>query len=256
MPQSRIPLRSRIPAPLAKLLGLALASILIISLVGYLWPAVLPFGVLELWQPKGTPLDWLAVGWPALAWIVGLTTFENLRRRHSWQELADAEKILVGGLMLSALAGFFEELLCRWLVFMAAIPLLVLANYGCSSVGLPLFEMLQVYVLGPVTNVLTLGLLSSWLTEPFNWSVGLAMLAANWMFMREHTDRGRFYAANSWFVGMFMFFVMSRFGLPAAMLLHFLFDALFYTTVFLVRVLQRQRAMVRWAELNSGKKIA
>jgi hypothetical protein len=71
------------------------------------------------------------------------------------------------------------------------------------------------------------------------------MLAANWMFMLEHTDRGRFYAANSWLVGMFMFFVMSRFGLPAAMFLHFLYDALFYTTVFLVRVLQRQRAMVR-----------
>lgn len=100
-------------------------------------------------------------------------------------------------------------------------------------------EYLQVHLFGPVANFFTLGLLSDQLTNPANWAIGAAIIASNGFFRDGHKYLGWFGFLNSWFIGMFFFYLMFTYGLPAAILVHFIYDFLIFTVRYVDEAIER-----------------
>jgi len=114
-----------------------------------------------------------------------------------------------------------------------------LNNWIISSVGAHVPEYLQVHVFGPIANWFTLGLLESWLLTPSLWHIGAGMLAANGAFRDGHKYLGLIGFLNAWFIGMFFFYLMFTYGLVAAIVVHFLYDALIFFVRYLDEVIER-----------------
>jgi hypothetical protein len=147
---------------------------------------------------------------------------------------------LLSGLLLSVFAGVVEEICFRWLIFLCFIPVIKLVNFCVFGfLGLPIPELMQIYILGPIANFLTLGYLSHWLGNPENWLIGAAIMAANARFREAHSGARFIVYVNSWFVGMFMFYILFQFGLPAAIFLHIIYYALISFVRYLGEVLKR-----------------
>ena len=55
------------------------------------------------------------------------------------------------------------------------------------------------------------------------------MLYTNAFFRDGHRYQGPIGVLNSWFAGMFLFWIMFTYGLPAAILVHFMYDFLIFS---------------------------
>ncbi len=218
----------------------AVVSFLFAAVVKDLFPGVIPFGLFQFWHTTGTVGDWLGTAWPVLAWGAGLTALASLVTRNTREQNRNAERFLEAGWFVSLRAGVLEEASFRWAIFMAKIVGLTVVNwliFGFLGFGVP--EWLQIHIFGPVANFLTLGLLHDQLANPANWVVGAAMLSANALFRDGHKYEGLFGWVNSWFIGMFFFYLMFTYGLIASILVHFLYDALIFTVQYVDRVIER-----------------
>lgn len=178
------------------------------------------------------------------------------------------------GLLISAWAGLVEEICFRWLLFLPAIATTLLWNWifggwvalaliaifglalgGATKngvvalvglAGLPLMtylifglppqipEWFHMNVWGPLANWTTFGALQDYIFHPTGFAVGAAMLYANAFFRDGHKYQGFFGVLNSWFLGMFFFYIMLHHGLPAAILVHFLYDVVVFSTSALI----------------------
>lgn len=226
-------------------LASAFLSIFTIAIFQALWPGTIPFGTFAVWKTTGAIGDWLAAGWPILAWGFGIQSlillFSQQRRFMSdpFDEASPLD-ILKAGAVISLWAGVMEEISFRWLIFYSQIVWLKIVNFlffGFLGLGLACF--FQVHLFGPIADFTTFGGLHGWLFSPSGWAVGAAMLGTNAFFRDGHAYQGWFGLLNSWFGGMFFFWMMFSFGLPAAILMHVLYDLVVFSTVALFAAFRR-----------------
>jgi len=222
----------------------AISGLGIVLIVNWWWSELIPFSTLELWRINGSVSDWLISSWPIFAWAAGVTIVGQVLSRPSWYTSQSAEQeILLPGIAISIWAGVMEEICFRWLIFLSAIVGVQVANFfffGFLGFGIPAWFYLT--IMGPIANFLTFGGLEDWLFHPASWAVGAAILSANGFFRDGHKYQGLLGFVNSWFIGMFLFYLMFTYGLLASILVHFLYDLLIFVLVYLSAVLKRSVA--------------
>ncbi len=188
-------------------------------------PDLAPFGITKMWTCRGDVGDWLTVTAPMLLWGWGLSVLIGL--------IADLpksrkrpEELLAKGLVVSTIAGVIEEVLFRWIWFMFLMLFVQLADFilGGFIFGHGLPWLIYEYLLGPLANLVTFHQLDGFLNHPSGWHVGSGLLAANARFRDGHKYQGPLGVVNSWFMGMYLFYIALNYGLVAAILAHFLYD--------------------------------
>lgn len=199
--------------------------------------AIFPFTMFQsFWTTKGDVEGWLLDGYPMLLWGIIATMGLWLFRSKPEISASEENKIFWGGLVVSTWAGVVEEICFRWLIFLNC---LWGAKFGNLILcGFP--EWLYMHSFGPVANFFTFGLMQEHLYHPASWAVGTSILSANAAFRNGHKYQGWLGIINSWYIGMFLFWVMFRYGLLAAIFLHFLYDFLIFTSVYLAFMLRRK----------------
>jgi hypothetical protein len=217
-------------------------SSVVILFVKLLIPAALPFAVFSFWQTRGGPTDWVSSVWFIFVWGVGVTAIFAFLTRNDWLKNRNAEQILVGGAFISVAAGVIEEIIYRWLAFLAAIPLLLVSNwvFGGWLFGTGLPEWLFTHAFGPLANWVTFGALHEQLSHPYGWQVGAALLAANAAFRNGHKYQGPLGVVNSWFLGMVFFWILFEYGLLAAIAVHFLYDMFLFVVEYVDAAIERK----------------
>ncbi len=215
-----------------------LASIILLPIIMWLWPRVVPFGLFEFWRIRGGAGEWLYSAWPIFAWAAGVTIFIQIMNRNELLHHS-ATDIAIGGTVTSIIAGVGEEICFRWLFFLDAIVSVKIANFlffGFLGFGLP--ELFHTNIWGPIANLTTLHYLEPYLFHTTGWAVGAALLSTNAFFRDGHKYQGPIGYINSWFIGMFLFWLMFRYGLLAAILVHFAYD-------FLIGVIEYFGALIK-----------
>ncbi len=216
-----------------------------VAIVEFIWPNATPFTFFGLWKPSGTVWQWLYAASPIFLWGSGVTAWRVFRTYNKPEENQHAEHILAGGFLISLWAGVMEEICFRWLIFLNTIIGALIVNYILLGfAGFGLFEMMMVHVLMPVANFFTLGALAQYLDNRAMWSVGAGILMANAFFRDGHKYQGLLGWTNSWFLGMYFFYMMFTYGLPAAILVHFLYDMLIFAVVYVDRAIERAQGRV------------
>jgi hypothetical protein len=214
-----------------------------IAIVRWLFPSVIPFSMFEFWHVRaGSLSDWLWTAWPIFAWGAGVNIIYAIffRERDRWKAY-DAEKLFGIGMLVSLWAGVMEEICFRWLIFLSGIVGIKVINFfffGFLGFGLP--HWFQLNVTGPVANFMTFGYLKDVLVNPNMWAVGASLLATNAFFRDGHKYQGWFGVVNSWFAGMFFFWLLFTYGLLAAIVVHFAYDALIDIVAYFTLVTERR----------------
>jgi hypothetical protein len=160
-------------------------------------------------------------------WLIFLGAFGGLYVTN-WVFGASLGFILLGLLLGAGLGKLVSDdaIIVGLLIGGVAGLALTLAGVGTAVGGLP--EAIHLHIAGPVANWATLGGLEEYLFHPSGWLVGAAMLSANTKFRDGHKYQGLLGYLNSWFLGMFFFWLMLTFGLPVAILMHFAYDLLLF----------------------------
>lgn len=218
----------------------ALSAIPTILLFEWLWPNVIPFTFFEFWR---WDIDWgqvFVVSWPMLLWGTGATACMAFTTRNAPEVNKVAEKNLASGIINSSIAGIFEEISFRWLIYYGQIITYSVLNFILFGfLGFGIFEWFFLHVSGPLANFTTLGFLSPYLFSPLGWVVGGAIITSNGSFRDGHFKNGWVGFVNSWFIGMYLFYIMFQHGLVAAIFIHFLYDLLIYLVIYYDAVIER-----------------
>ena len=212
----------------------------VITSICYIWlvlldrafpQALFPFSLNDIWESKGNLVDWLTLGLPLFLWGIAIASVNAaIFTCYSASQNARAGQHFFWGLCISVVAGFFEEILYRWIYFYLLIISVKLSNFCfLGFIGLPIIKWLHVYISGPIFNLLTFGQLKTWLVNPDIWFVGSALLVVNAKFRDGHAYQGIWGLLNSWVLGFFLFRVALSHGLLAAIVVHFFYDALIFT---------------------------
>lgn len=210
------------------------------------WPDLLPFGLTRVWQMHGTLTEWLWTGKWVLLWGVGVTALMSVLTRNKPEENRQAEQLFVYGLFVSVRAGLLEELCFRWAHFMfyAILAQGVDIVLGGFFYGHGLVWFVQEYFMAPVANFATLHYLSDWLMNPAIWYVGAGLIWANSHFRDGHKYLGLLGYVNSWFIGMFFFYMTLNYGIVSAMVVHGLYDALIHLVRYIDEITERAEGNV------------
>jgi len=210
---------------------------LIIQIALWYDKAALPFGIYEFWNTMGGLTDWVISSWPVLAWGSAVTAVGCLMTSNERWFNRNAETIFAARFVTSIRAGVFEEILYRWLIFLGSIVIAKMSNYFLF--GFTAWFYLK--FVASVANFFTFGALHNILFHEAGWAVGAGMLAANASFRNGHKYLGWFGFANSWFIGIFMFWLLFRYGLLACITIHFLYDALIFFVRYIDGIIERYR---------------
>jgi len=235
-----IKIRSEIDHVAANVVQYIIYIVFVSSLIGLInlfFPTVIPFKFLETWSWGGSLSEGLLNSWPIFLWAFTATGLAVVITRNERLENLLAEGYLKEGAITSVVAGFFEEIVFRWLMFFTAIATAQLMNF--LSFGL--VEWFYDTVVAPFINFLTFGGIESILYHPLGWFVGAAMVTANGHFRDGHKYLGIVGYLNSWFIGFFFFWIMFNFGLITAIVVHFLYDMLIFTVGYIDRVIERHQ---------------
>jgi hypothetical protein len=216
---------------------IALGSIVIISLTNWLVPSWIPFKWSAFWEPKGHILDWLYSALPMFIWGTSVSFVYRFFISNEYAD--DPMEILVGGFGISLFAGISEEILFRWLIFLCLIPIAIIENFfffgwigWLTGWNMEWSKWFYENVMAYIVNIASLGYLQPWLYSPLGWYVGAAFVAANAFFRDGHKYQGLFGYLNSWFIGLYLFWLMFQYGLLAAILAHFLYNMLIFLVHF------------------------
>ena len=223
-----------------------LKGVIILPIIMWIWPSVVPFRFFEFWSIRGTVGEWLYATWPVFAWGTGLTILMAALTRNDWETNRYAERIIIRGAGTSILAGVGEEVTFRWLFFLNTIVSVKIANFllfGFLGHGVP--RWFHLHVFGPIANWTTFHGLQPYIFHSTGWAVGAAMLATNAFFRDGHKYQGLFGWINSWFMGMFLFWIMFKYGLLAAILIHFLYDFLIDAVRYVDAAIERAQESAR-----------
>lgn len=224
---------------------IVIASLVIIGLVKWFRPQTIPFDFFHFWKTGGSIIEAVKNSWLLFAWGAGLSTVLALRTYNDPDDNRDAEGLFVCGVLSSAWAGIAEEICFRWLIFYAAIPLLKLVNFlFFGFLGFGVYEWVYMIILIPVANLVTLDYLRPILFNGYGWAVGAAIVCVNGKFRDAHAHMGRLAWVNAWFCGMFLFYLMFNYGLPAAIIVHFLYNLFIDIINYIDAVIERRLGWV------------
>jgi hypothetical protein len=216
-------------------------SLFLLSIVFNFTPDAIPFGFWEFWSIKGTWSDWIHTSWPVLAWGSGVTFLVAICGANPFSYNENAEAFFVEGFWKSMIAGVGEEIVFRWLIFLSSIVTVQIANFFFFDFfWFGLAEWTHLNLFAPLANWATLGSLQDKLYHPWGWAVGAGLLTSNSLFRDGHKYLGWFGYVNSWFIGMFLFWAMFKFGLPVAILIHFVYDLLIFAVRYIDAVFERK----------------
>ena len=215
-------------------------ALFMIVMARWLCPEVIPFTNFQFWKMNGSLGEAIKSSWILLVWGTGATILIAACTKNSQSENLEAESFLLNGLFRSVRAGVLEEICFRWILFYSAMVGIKTINwliFGCLGWGFA--EHMYTYVLCPIANWSTLGYMHDILFNELGWVVGAAVISSNGNFRNGHAYQGLLGYTNSWFVGMFLFFLMFRFGLVAAIVVHALYDIFLYVVRYVDRVIER-----------------
>ena len=222
------------------LIKLASIIFIIIVVINYFFPGFLPLTVFELWNAHGTVLEWLIAAWPIFAWGAGVTACASFLTKNDYLKNMQAEKIFSKNVIISFLAGIFEEISFRWIFFLGAFAGVQVANFlFFGFIGFGLTEWLYIHAFGPIANFFTFGKMEHILFHTSGWMVGAALLSINARFRNGHTYLGPIGYINSWFVGMFLFWMTFQYGLLASIITHFVYDFLIFFVKYIDSMFER-----------------
>ncbi len=203
----------------AKIASTGLSILIILSILCAINPNVIaPFSLFEFWTNSAENwFTWFKIGKPLFIWQCGLIVFLMIITKGG-----SINRISLGSVfILSLLPGIVEEIVFRWLVFLQGVVLFKLINFFFFGwLGLGIAEGIHNLIFGPIVNALTLGYLSYYLVNPQIWFIGASIISTNAMFRDGHAYQGVIGWINSWFMGMFLFWVMLNYGLVNAILIH------------------------------------
>lgn len=225
----------------------AIFSALVIWIVNWAWPGTIPIPTFSLWSNKGGVVDWLALGLPLFVWgfvIQTILEFVQTANRNPLGRLLRGRLFVdagpspgalwVGRMVLAAWAGFMEEVCFRWLIFLSAIVGVKVTNWiFLGFVDVNVVRWIYVNVLCAFADLTTFHHLHDVLFHPSSWAVGAAVISANAFFRDGHKYQGILGVLNSWFAGMFFFWMMFAHGLWAAIVVHFTYDVVVFTVATL-----------------------
>jgi hypothetical protein len=176
----------------------------------------------ETWEPF-----WWAIA-PMLVWGCAINIIFTAAHKGD-----HPGEILVAGTLVSLHAGILEELVYRWAAFYAAIISVKIGDFLLGGFMFPhgLTWVFHNYVVGHIVNFTTFGFLNDFIFHPTTWAIGAGMIAVNATFRDGHKYQGFWGFWNSWFCGMYLFYVMFTYGLPAAIITHFLYDFIIFATI-------------------------
>ncbi len=199
----------------------------------------IPFEFFDVWDMHGTGLmDWALVGLPPVIWgIVVTVAFCAYRGAPT---IENPKLFLKGGILVSLWAGVTEEIAFRWILFYGSFLGAHILNFCFFGfLGFGFLEWFYLNVAGPVANFFTYGFLEEYLFMPEYWLVGSAILISNGFFRDGHKYQGLFGLVNSWFLGMYFFYVMFNYGLLAAILIHFMYDLVIFGSNLAISTLEK-----------------
>jgi len=208
-------------------------SFVFLIIVTHFWPHVIPFGLFQFWKNNNIYAG-VNASWPIFLWGTSVTAIYAIFTLNSRETNGDAEKILWGGFIISAIVGVFEEIIFRWILFLTAIIGVKISNFILCG----LIKWLHLNFFGVIINFITLKKMS-WLIFGMGWSVGAAALVANAKFRGEHAYLGVFGYFNSWFIGFFLFWIMFKYGIITAITVHFLYDMLIFIVRYVDAAIER-----------------
>lgn len=220
----------------------AIAAFIVVLFVEGLWPNVIPFTLFQFWKLDGSIGDVLKASWPVFAWGAGISFLFTVITRNDRDVNRNAEAILGVGCLFSAWAGVVEEIAFRWLIFYGQIIGYKVLNWLFFGwAGFEPFEWIYLHIEAPIANFVTLGYLETILFNGFGLSVGAALLTSNGKFRDEHIYQGLLGLINSWFIGMFFFYLMFQYGLIASIITHFLYDMFIFVVLYIDAAIERAR---------------
>lgn len=212
------------------------------AVVNFWWPHIIPYEFFDLWKSKGTLADWLAAGTPMFIWAVVLNSAILFSTRNKPEQNKHAEAGLTVGLIRSVWAGISEEILFRWLIYMGAFATAACCNFLFFQGWWFHFgttEWFQIHIAGPWADFTSNGYMREYLNNPTNWMMGAAIIASNTQFRDGHKYQGIVGVVNSWYGGLFLFYIMFKFGLPAAIVVHAGYDILCYVVAYFDSIVER-----------------
>jgi hypothetical protein len=157
----------------------AITAAFVVLIVTSWWPEVIPFEVFgaPFWGRDTSTMDAIMSVWFIFAWGVGINFIIGLSKNSEASGISrflrrkrepDSVSILAGGTVISFMAGTLEELSFRWLIFLGAIPGILILNWFWGGI-------LGVVVLGLCAFLLTAGVMKA-TNELIGIMFGLACL--------------------------------------------------------------------------------
>lgn len=209
----------------------AITSFVVVVIIKWAWPEAIPFQLFEFWFMDITWSQFFKIAWIPFAWVAGMTAVGSYFTKNDPKVNARAEQILEEGFWVSLRAGVLEEVAFRWVFFYEQIPIYLAVDwlfFGWND-GLGWLQWWHLHVDGPLANWTTLGYLEPILLgQAFGWAVGAALLTSNGRFRNGHLYLGPVGFVNSWFLGMYFFYLMFHHGLWLAIIVHFVYDLLHF----------------------------
>ncbi|MCI5050795.1 MAG: CPBP family glutamic-type intramembrane protease [Candidatus Pacebacteria bacterium] len=208
-----------------------------------IWPSFFPYHpIKDFWETTGNLTEWFIGSkylfiWAVFWGLVGL--FKNLGRNISNSSFT--EKIQQG-FRNSLYAGFFEEILFRWILLYGIMITLYIGNWflgGFLGEDWGVIQWLHNLIKAPIANFFTFGYLESEINHSL-WYAGAAVIVTNGLFRDGHKYQGWFGWVNSWFGGMFLFYIMFNYGLIPAIIIHFSYNMTLYLFEAFVSLFNRR----------------
>lgn len=221
----------------------AFGSLLVILICEWLWPELIPFRFLDVWRAERPWYQGVLAAWPTFAFALTCTSIVAFSTQNPLIVNRYAEEIFTGGFFSSLKAGVFEELAFRWLIFYNVIVGVQITNWLFFKFlfGWGMVEWLFLHFFGPVANFFTMGYLAPYLFSHLGWMVGAAIISCNGKFRDGHAYNGWLGLVISWFMGMYLFYLMFNYGLLAAMVSHFIYDLLIFVVLYIDSSIERTR---------------
>jgi hypothetical protein len=196
------------------------------GILWYFWSERMVVSFNELWTTHGSVSEAFSRIWWVFLWGFGLTflvgmiiVIRGVEREY------DPGETLLKGAWISLNAGFFEELIYRWLLFFGAMVTLPFINF----ITFGFVKWLYTQALIPLANWATFHALDPQLTQQHYWILGAAIISANADFRGAHLLNGPFNWVNAWYGGMLLFWVALNYGLWVAILVHIVYDMVAFT---------------------------
>ena len=202
-----------------------------LTIVNYFFPNFIPYNIIDdFWSTKGSIIEWYVTSKYLFFWAIFWGLFGMIKSFINNESYHTFNEIIQSGVLKSLYAGITEEILFRWLLFLGSMIALYISNWilgGFLGSNFGLIQWIHNTIEAPVSNWVTFGYLKNQIFHT-HWYTGAAIISTNVLFRDGHKYQGLFGTINSWFGGMFLFYIMFKFGLIPAIIIHASYNMTLY----------------------------